>query len=314
MEGPKNFNEVELMFWTLLYYVYVYLDDAEKLVDQHLKFCKELGIKGRVLIADEGLNGTVSGTPQQCKAYMKFIESDKRFEGIEWKIDEVDVVSFAKMHVRYRPEIVNSGLRAKGVDPLEETGVHLSPTEFKAMKNQEDVIVLDVRSNYEHNVGRFQGALTLDIDNFREFPNQLDQLEAYKGKKILTYCTGGVKCEKASAFLLKKGFEEVYQLHGGIINYGKIEGGEDFEGNCYVFDNRVQIPVNTVNPSIISTCHNCGVKSVRIINCANPHCNNHLVQCEACGIELKGNCTIQCSMSPATRPYNNKGYYTKNSE
>ena len=79
------------MFWTLLYYVYVYLDDAEKLVDQHLKFCKELGIKGRVLIADEGLNGTVSGTPQQCKAYMKFIESDKRFEGIEWKIDEVDV-------------------------------------------------------------------------------------------------------------------------------------------------------------------------------------------------------------------------------
>lgn len=299
------------MFWTLLYYKYAYLTDAEELATKHLKFCKELGIKGRILIADEGLNGTVSGTPEQCKAYMEFIESDERLVGIQWKIDEVDAISFAKIHVRYRPEIVNSGLRERGVDPLKETGTHLNPTEFKAMKDQEDVIVLDVRSNYEHNVGRFKGAVTLDIDNFREFPDKISELEKYKDKKILTYCTGGIKCEKASAFLLKSGFEDVYQLHGGIINYGKVEGGEDFEGNCYVFDNRVQVAINSVNPTVVSTCRNCGAKSVRMINCANPHCNDHFVQCEVCSDELQGNCSTQCKMSPATRVYNDKGYYIK---
>lgn len=298
------------MYQTLLYYRYTQLDDAEELAAKHLKFCQNLGLVGRIIIAKEGLNGTVSGLAEQCQAYMDFIESDPRLSGIHWKIDEVDEPSFSKMHCRYKPEIVHSGLFDE-VNPLEETGIHLEPEAFKKLKDQEDVIVLDVRSNYEHQLGRFKNAVTLDMDNFREFPEKISELEQYKDKKVLTYCTGGIKCEKASAFLLKQGFKEVYQLHGGIINYGKEVGGYDFEGDCYVFDNRVHVPVNTVNPKVISSCANCGHVTTRMVNCANPHCNEHFVQCENCGVDLKGNCSVQCSMSAMVRPYNERGYYQK---
>jgi UPF0176 protein len=298
------------MFQTLLYYKYVRLDDAEELATKQLKFCQELGVVGRIIMANEGLNGTVSGTPEQCKTYMEYVESDPRLQGMHWKIDEVSEPSFVKMHCRYKSEIVNSGLE-KIVNPIEMTGIHLQPEEFKALKDQEDVVILDVRSNYEHQLGRFKNALTLDIDNFREFPEKVKELEHLKGKKVLTYCTGGIKCEKASAFLLKNGFQEVYQLHGGIINYGKEVGGEDFEGSCYVFDNRVHVPVNSVNPTLITSCANCGTETVRMVNCANPHCNDHFVQCESCGESLWGACRAQCAMSDYIRPYNSKGYYAK---
>ncbi len=299
-----------MKYQTLLYYKYAQLDDAEELASKHLKFCKNIGLVGRVLIAQEGLNGTVSGTAEQCQQYVDYVESDPRLKGIDWKIDEVNEPSFVKMHVRFKPEIVNSGL-GDVVNPLEETGVHLDPLEWKQMKDQEDVVVLDVRSNYEHQLGHFKNALTLDIDNFREFPEKVKELEHLKDKKVLTYCTGGIKCEKASAFLLKQGFKEVYQLHGGIINYGKQVGGEDFEGDCYVFDNRVHVPVNSVNPTVVSSCANCGHKTTRMVNCANPHCNDHFVQCEKCGEDLQGACSVQCSMSDFVRPYNPKGYYSK---
>jgi len=179
------------------------------------------------------------------------------------------------------------------------------------MKDRDDVVVLDVRSNYEHNVGRFKNAVTLDIENFREFPEKVKELEKYKGKKILTYCTGGIKCEKASALLLKEGFEEVYQLHGGIIKYGKEAGGEDFEGKCYVFDNRVTIDVNSVNPIVVSTCKNCGKTTPKMINCANPDCNEHFTQCDDCGWELQGCCTTECTTHPCKREYDGTGYYVK---
>lgn len=297
------------MYQTLLYYRYTHLDDAEEMAPKHLKFCQDLGLVGRIIMANEGLNGTVSGTAEQCKIYMEYVEADPSLNGVHWKIDEVDEPSFSKMHCRYKPEIVNSGLYE--IDPNEKTGVHLEPEAFKKLKDEEDVIVLDVRSNYEHQLGRFKNALILDMENFREFPEKVKELEQYKDKKVLTYCTGGIKCEKASAFLLKQGFKEVYQLHGGIINYGKEAGGEDFEGDCYVFDNRVHVPVNSINPKVISKCANCGHITTRMVNCANPHCNEHFVQCENCAVDLKGNCSTQCSMSSSVRPYNDKRYYQK---
>lgn len=297
------------MYQTLLYYKYARIENAAEFAEQHLAFCKELGLVGRILVAEEGLNGTISGTPAQCQAYMQHVESDPRFAGIHWKIDDVPELSFLKMHVRHKAEIVHSGLL--DIDPNAFDDNHLTPAEFLAMKNQEDVVILDVRSNYEHQLGRFKNAVTLDIDNFRELPDHLHEIEQYKDKKVLTYCTGGIKCEKASNFLRQQGFKEVYQLWGGIINYGKEVGGEDFEGNCYVFDNRVQVPVNTVNPSIITRCRNCGTVTARMVNCANPSCNDHFVQCENCGESLHGACSHQCAKAPAIRPYNSKGYYAK---
>ncbi|MCY1519300.1 hypothetical protein D9M68_540500 [compost metagenome] len=243
---------------------------------------------------------------------MNAIHADERFTKTEFKIDEVEEPSFIKMHCRYKPEIVHSGLRdTRMIDPNKKTGKHLEPTEFRDMLKEEDVVVLDVRSNYEHKLGRFKNAITLDIDNFRDFPDQIEKLAQYKDKKVMTYCTGGIKCEKASALLLHHGFNDVYQLHGGIIKYGKEAGGEDFEGKCYVFDNRIAVDVNRINPSILSTCYNCGKTTDKMINCANPECNEHFTQCDECGNALQGCCSEACTTHPRRRPYDGTGYYVK---
>jgi len=248
----------------LLYYCYAKIENPEEYREQHHLFCVENNIRGRIIISDEGLNGTVSGLKKDCEKYMAYVHADTRFAKTEFKIDSHDKHAFTKIHVRYKPEIVHSSLRH--LDPNVRTGKHLEPEEFKKLKDQEDVVILDVRSNYEHELGHFKNALTLDIDNFRDFQEKVKELEHLKNKKVLTYCTGGIKCEKASAFLLEQGFEDVYQLHGGIIKYGMEAGGEDFEGKCYVFDNRIAVDVNKVNPTIVSKCHVCGTPSDRMVS------------------------------------------------
>ena len=294
----------------LLYYCYAQIENAEAYRDEHHLLCLELNLLGRIIVSDEGLNGTVSGLKEDCEEYMRRLHADPRFAKTDFKVDPSDAHAFTKLHVRYKPEIVHSGLRH--IDPNKRTGVHLSPQEFKELKDKEDVVVLDVRSDYEHSVGRFKNAVTLDIENFREFPDKVDELkEKYKDKKILTYCTGGIKCEKASAFLLEQGFENVYQLHGGIIKYGMEAGGEDFEGKCYVFDNRVAVDVNKVNPTVVSCCHVCGTKSDRMVNCANPVCNLHVPICEECGVKMDGACSDECKEHPEKRHYDGTGYYQK---
>lgn len=299
-------------YQTLLYYCYTTIENAEQFAADHLQFCKSLELTGRIIVAGEGLNGTVSGTTESCRIYMDAVLADPRFAATEFKIDDVDEPSFIKMHCRYKPEIVHSGLRDPNIiDPKKKTGIHLEPKEFMELKDQEDVVILDVRSNYEHELGRFKNAVTLDIDNFRDFPAKINELAKYKDKKILTYCTGGIKCEKASALLLHEGFKDVYQLHGGIIKYGKEAGGKDFEGKCYVFDNRVSVEVNSVNPVVISTCRNCGKTTAKMINCANPECNEHFTQCDECGTKMEGCCSDECKTHPRKRVYDGTGYYVK---
>lgn len=300
------------MYQTLLYYCYKAIENAEEFASAHLRFCKSLGLTGRIIVADEGLNGTVSGTADACRIYMDTLHAEPRFAAIDFKIDDVQKPSFIKMHCRYKSEIVHSGLRdPKVINPEEKTGVHLEADEFLRMKDDDDVIILDVRSNYEHSIGKFKNAVTLDIENFRDFPKKINELGQYKDKKIITYCTGGIKCEKASALLLHEGFKDVYQLHGGIIKYGKEAAGKDFEGKCYVFDSRVAVDVNSVNPVVISTCRNCGAHSTKMINCANPECNEHFTQCDKCGQALDGACSVECQSHPRKRVYDGTGYYVK---
>ena len=278
--------------------------------DEHHRLCLRLNLLGRIIIAPEGINGTVSGLTADCDAYMAALHADARFAHVEFKVDQVDAHTFQKLHVRVKPEIVHSDLP---VDPLRQTGIHLEPDEFRQLKNDPDVVLVDMRSNYEHAVGKFSGAVTFDMENLRDLPDHVHEIDHLKGKKIITYCTGGIKCEKASAYLLSRGFANVYQLHGGIINYGLEAGGADFEGQCYVFDNRVSVPVNVVNPSVISTCFRCGTPSSRLINCASPACNNHVPLCEACGHDHNGTCADACKTDPALRPYTGSGYYGKQS-
>ncbi len=293
----------------LLYYCYTHIENPDEFREQHHYFCLSLNLFGRIIIAEEGLNGTISGLRADCEVYMTAIKADVRFAHTDFKVEYHDSHVFQKLYVRAKSEIVHAGL--SHIKPLERTGKHLKPAEFKAMKDAEDVLILDVRSNYEHQIGKFKNALTLNMDNFREFPEKVAELSAYKHKKVITYCTGGIKCEKASAYLLEQGFENVYQLEGGIIKYGIEAGGEDFEGKCYVFDGRITTDINTVNPVVISKCYVCGTASDRMVNCANAACNSHLAICEDCGNELDGACSLACQIHPAKRVYDGTGYYQR---
>ncbi|MFT6872905.1 MAG: UPF0176 protein [Roseivirga sp.] len=303
---------MEKNYSILLYYCYAEIEDFEAYREEHHLFCVENNLRGRVIISPEGLNGTVSGLEKDCEKYMAYVRSDQRFGDTEFKVEAHDLMAFAKLHVRVKPEIVHSSLRH--LNPREETGTYVEPNEFKEILEDqpEDTVILDVRSNYEHNVGKFKNALTLDIDNFRDFPERVKALDHLRDKKIITYCTGGIKCEKASAYLLEQGFENVYQLHGGIIKYGIEAEGKDFEGKCYVFDNRITADVNHVNPSILSKCHITGEPTDRMINCANAECNAHIPMSEEAGWLKDGCCSDECRESPSRRPYDGTGYYQKN--
>ncbi len=302
---------MEKKYSILLYYCYADIEDPDAYREEHHLKCLEFNLRGRIIISPEGLNGTVSGSIADCEKYMQYVLSDSRFAHTEFKVEAHESVAFAKLHVRVKPEIVHSSLRH--INPTEKTGTYVEPEEFKEiLKNQpEDTVILDVRSNYEHHVGRFKNAVTLDIDNFRDFPEKVAELEGLKDKRVVTYCTGGIKCEKASAYLLDQGFENVYQLHGGIIKYGIEEGGEDFEGKCYVFDNRIVADVNHVNPSIIAKCHITGVATDRMVNCANPVCNAHVPMSEEGGWLMDGCCSDECRAHPDRRAYDGTGYYQK---
>ncbi len=293
----------------LLYYCYTNIEDPEVFRKEHHLFCIQNNLLGRIIIAKEGINGTISGLKSDCEKYMSHLHADPRFAHTEFKVEPYESHAFQKLNVRIKDEIVHSGL--KNIDPTKKTGEYLEPKDFKKLKDEKDVVIVDVRSNYENNVGKFKGAITFDINNFRDFPEKVSELEQYKDKKVITYCTGGIKCEKASAYLLEKGFKNVYQLHGGIIKYGLEEGGEDFEGKCYVFDNRVVANVNSVNPTVISKCHICGTDCDRMVNCANPECNKHIPICENCAEEMEGACSEKCKSHPRKRPYDGRGYYPK---
>ena len=297
----------------LLYYCYSEIEDPEAYREEHHLKCLELNLRGRIIIAGEGLNGTVSGQRTDCEKYMEYVWNDPRFKDTEFKVDTTEDHAFSKLHVRVKPEIVHSGLT--DLNPRKKTGKYIEPAEFREILRQqdEDTVIIDMRSNYEHNVGKFKGAITLDIHNFRDMPEKIEELKKYKNKKVITYCTGGIKCEKASAFLLEQGFENVYQLHGGIIKYGLEADGENFEGKCYVFDNRITADVNKVNPTIISTCYITGKPSDRMVNCANPECNKHIPMSEEGAQVYMGCCSEACMNHPEVRPYDGTGYYQKES-
>lgn len=297
----KDFN-------VILYYIYSSIENLVEYRDLHHQFCIENNLLGRIIIAPEGLNGTVSGLKKDCENYMLWVKSEKRFSNVDFKIESYHENAFKKLYVRIKKEIVHSELP---VNPLIKTGIHLEPSELKQFFNDPEVVLVDMRSNYEHNVGKFKGAVTFDMENLRDLPDHIKEIEHLKNKKIVTYCTGGIKCEKASAFLLDNGFKNVYQLHGGIIKYGLEEGGENFDGKCYVFDGRLTTEVNSINPTIISSCHVCGTLSDRMVNCANPVCNEHLPICEKCGILMDGACSEACKNHPKKRKYDGTGYYMK---
>ncbi|WP_121639050.1 rhodanese-related sulfurtransferase [Virgibacillus sp. Bac330] len=292
--------ESNMPYEVLLYYHYVHIEDPEGYAAEHLKFCKELGLKGRILVAHEGINGTLSGTKEQTKAYMDMMHADPRFADMVFKIDEHDGHAFKKMHVRPRKELVTFRLE-KDVDPHETTGNYLSPKEFYEAMQHEDTVVIDARNDYEYDLGHFRGAVRPDIKTFRELPDWIrEHKDEFKDKKILTYCTGGIRCEKFSGWLKEEGFEDVNQLHGGIVTYGKdpVVQGELWDGKCYVFDERISVPVNQKEHVVVGVDYFDGEPCERYVNCANPECNKQILCSEENEHKYLRGCTHDCRVSP----------------
>jgi len=281
----------------LLYYKYVTIEDHENFAQEHLAFCKELGLKGRILVAREGINGTVSGTVEQTDAYMAAMHAHPLFHDMTFKIDEADRHAFRKIFVRARSELVTFRLE-DDINPHEISGKRLKPAQFYEALQQEDVIVLDGRNDYEYDVGHFRGAIRPQVESFREFPEWIrNNLAQHKDKKILTYCTGGIRCEKLSGFLLREGFQDVSQLDGGIVTYGKdpLVQGRLFDGKCYVFDERITVRINqTDEQTVVGKCHHCGIPTEKYINCTYDFCHNHHIVCDPCEEEHSGYCSAEC--------------------
>ncbi len=296
--------QVQKPYRVLLYYKYVQLDDYEEYAAEHLKFCKELGLKGRIIVAPEGLNGTVSGTIEQTDAYMEFVRKDPRFADIWFKIDEADGHAFKKMFVRAKKELVTWRLE-DDFSPTELTGKYLTPKEFYEMLQRDDVVVIDGRNDYEYELGHFRGAIKPGVRSSREFPQWIrENLGQFKDKKVLTYCTGGIRCEKLTGILLKEGFKDVYQLHGGIVTYGKDPEvkGRLWDGKCYVFDERISVKINhTEEDTVIGRCYYCGKPEDRYVNCANPFCNKQHFCCPECEVKYKRSCSDECREHPRNR-------------
>lgn len=287
----------------LLYYKYVHIADHEQFAAEHLQFCKELGLKGRILVAEEGINGTVSGTVEQTDDYMEAVHADPRFSDMVFKIDEAEGHVFKRLSVKPKKELVTFRLK-ENIDPNELGGKRLSPKEFYEHLQRDDVVVIDGRNDYEYDIGHFRGAIKPKVRTFREFPEWVrNNLSEYKDKKVIMYCTGGIRCEKLSGFFLKEGFKDVAQLDGGIVTYGKDPEvkGQLFDGKCYVFDERISVRINQVENKVVGKCYYCGKPEDRYVNCANPECHFHHICCEACEEKYKRSCSDECRNHPLNR-------------
>ena len=281
---------------TLSFYKYVIISDTQQFRDWLYEAFENLQVLGRTYVATEGINAQISLPDYNFDSFRKFIDSHEYLKNVPFKIAvEDDGKSFYKLIVRIREKVVADGLNDDTFD-VTNVGRHLTAREFNEAMEQPGTIVVDLRNHYESEVGHFVNAILPDTDTFREtLPVAIDQLQDAKDKKVLLYCTGGIRCEKASAYFKHKGFTDVNQLHGGIIDYYrqvKAEGLESkFIGKNFVFDDRLG---ERISDDIISKCHQCGNASDRHTNCANDDCHLLFIQCENCAREHEGCCSQHC--------------------
>ena len=265
----------------ILFYRYVTIEDPQAFMERERAVCEVLGLTGRVIIATEGINATLEGTTENIARYTAHILADKRFKKIDIKKTKGTGSSFPRLSIKVRPEIVTSGL-GKEVNPRRETGVHLPPSELKKWFDaEEDFEIIDMRNEYEYEVGHFKGAHASGMQSFKDLAQAAVRFNAIKDKKIVTVCTGGVRCEKASAYLQTQGFKNVFQLEGGIHRYMEKYPGQDFLGTLYTFDNRVTMDFGG-NREVIGTCVHCKGKTEEFADCAIEVCGNHFLACRNC--------------------------------
>ncbi|MEO8231810.1 MAG: rhodanese-related sulfurtransferase [Ignavibacteriota bacterium] len=282
------------------FYKYVDVENPEELAKQHLNWCLENGVSGKVYLAKEGINGSVFGDEQTLSNYKNHLKSFKIFEDVWFKETETDTIAYSKMHVRVKDEIVNSGLRKT---KLEHTAPKLTPEQLvNFYESKKDFVIVDARNWYESKIGRFKNAITPQVKHFREWPEVVESLKGFKDRTIVTYCTGGIRCEKASAYMREQGFKDVYQIDGGILNYIQKFPDTYWEGGMFVFDDRKVFEPNTKEElKYTATCHFCNKPTSYHINCHNVLCDKIIVCCHDCKVEQEYCCSDECRASEHKR-------------
>jgi UPF0176 protein len=276
-------------YQVLAYYKYIEIDNPEQLMQIQKQLCQKLDLKGRILIAKEGINGTLEGTLENTKEYIKKIQEDPRFLDVNFKQSSGLGNSFPKLSVKVREEIVTTKLEYKyEIGPNKNlTGKKISSEKLYSWihKEKKEFVILDMRNTYEFESGYFENSiLPKNLKNFRDLPKILPEIENLKNKTIVTVCTSEVRCEKGSGFLLKHGFKDVYTLQDGIFDYIKKYPNEDFVGKLYVFDERKVISFNSKDPNhkIVGKCHICSSQSENYIDWKTENNRIHGIVCQDC--------------------------------
>ena len=293
----------EKPFLVLSYYSLHPLESPQNELALHHAHFAGRDVKARIYIAKQGVNGTLSASIDVAYAYMKWLTSRKEFSGICFKAHESDAHVFDRLQVKIRKELVAYGENVS----LEDQGTRLSPKQWReSLEGSEEKAILDIRNDYEWELGHFEGAEKPNCINFKDFKAYAQTLKTKvdpKKTKVMMYCTGGIRCEFFSSILKQDGFEHVGQLDGGIINYGVQEKAKHWKGKLFVFDDRLSIPIADEQNEVIGQCHHCSKPIDRYYNCANVECNTLFLCCPECVEVYKGCCKESCSHAENVRPY-----------
>ena len=282
---------------TISFYKYAKIGNPEILRNHLFLFWNDIDVLGRIYVAHEGINAQLSVPAEHFEQFKSHLDTISFLKNVRLNIAiEHDMYSFLKLKVKVRKKIVADGLNDTTFD-VTNIGTHVDAKKFNELIEDKDTVLVDMRNHYESEIGHFKNAVTPDVDTFRASLDIIEnQLQHYKdSKKLVMYCTGGIRCEKASAYYKHKGFKNVYQLEGGIINYARQVNAlgleNKFLGKNFVFDDR---RAETISDDIIAQCHQCGAPADIHVNCANEACHLLFIQCESCKKEMEHCCSTQC--------------------
>lgn len=278
MQNPDDYR-------IILFYKFIHIADKQGLANVQREKCLELGLTGRLIIASEGINATFEGRRDAIDAYKEFLKNDSRFSDIKIKESKGNGLAFPKLKIKIRSEVVTLG--AGSFDIKNDTARELRAKELeKWYENNEDFVVLDLRNDYEIASGRFEKTIDLRLGNFRDLPKRLEDLKSLKNKKIVTVCTGGIRCEKATCLLKKEGFTDIYQLKDGIHTYMEQYPGKNFKGSLFVFDNRLTTDVVEMeNKVVVGKCLFCEETCEKYYSDNRIRPSRKIISCDACYIK-----------------------------
>ena len=282
---------------TLSFYQYAKIGNPQLFRDHLFLAWNQMDVLGRIYVAHEGINAQLSVPAKRFDEFKTFLDGIDFLENVRLNIAiEQDAKSFLKLKVKVRPKIVADGLDDDTFD-VTNKGVHVDAATFNELIEADDVVLVDMRNHYESEIGHFKNAVTPDVDTFRDSLDLIEEdLRDHKeDKKLVMYCTGGIRCEKASAYYKHKGFKQVYQLEGGIIEYARqveqLKLENKFKGKNFVFDHRRG---ERISEDIISNCHQCGKPCDTHVNCANEACHLLFIQCDECAEAMNHTCSDEC--------------------